>query len=127
MSEHVSITGGEIINNKSPEDKQVNHVSFRINDLQFEKLSLSASTYGLSIGQYAKQMALKSKLKTPYFNDDDAKKLLIELTRQGTNLNQIARRLNQNPLANTDDLKEAKAVLKEAREAYRNLWLQLRK
>ncbi|MEN2662951.1 plasmid mobilization relaxosome protein MobC [Lacticaseibacillus paracasei] len=88
---------------------------------------MSASTYGLSIGQYAKQMALKSKLKTPYFNDDDAKKLLIELTRQGTNLNQIARRLNQNPLANTDDLKEAKAVLKEAREAYRNLWLQLRK
>lgn len=88
---------------------------------------MSASTYGLSIGQYAKQMALKSKLKTPYFNDDDAKKLLIELTRQGTNLNQIARRLNQNPLANTNDLKEAKAVLQEAKEAYRNLWLQLRK
>ncbi|MEQ6219772.1 plasmid mobilization relaxosome protein MobC [Levilactobacillus brevis] len=42
-----------------------------------------------------KQLALKSKLRKPYFPANDTQKIILELTRQGTNLNQITRKLNQ--------------------------------
>ncbi|EGP5617067.1 TPA: plasmid mobilization relaxosome protein MobC [Enterococcus faecium] len=55
----------------------------------------SVETYGLSPSLYAKQIAQNSSLKKPYFPHEQAKQIALELTRQGTNLNQIAKKLNQ--------------------------------
>ncbi|MEQ6219580.1 plasmid mobilization relaxosome protein MobC [Levilactobacillus brevis] len=49
--------------------------------------------------------------------------MILELTRQGTNLNQIARKLNQgDPLAPA-----MLAEIKQMQEVQRQLWRQLQK
>lgn len=59
--------------------------------LEYAKLKFSASTYDLTVSNYAKKLALKSNLRKPY----KAKEIILELSRQGNNLNQIAHRLSQ--------------------------------
>ena len=55
-------------NIKANSDKQTKRINFRLNELEYEKLSQSASTYGLTVSSYAKQLALKSNLRKPYFS-----------------------------------------------------------
>lgn len=110
-------------NIKTDLDRQTKRINFRLNELEYDKLSQSASTYGLTVSRYAKKLALKSKLRKPYFSDKDAKKIILELTRQGTNLNQITRKLNQSDSLTPIMLAE----IKEIREAQLQLWRQLQK
>lgn len=110
-------------NIKTDLDRQTKRINFRLNELEYEKLSQSASTYGLTVSRYAKKLALKSKLRKPYFSAKDTQKIIIELTRQGTNLNQLTRKLNQSDSLTPDMLVE----IKEIKEAQRKIWLQLLK
>lgn len=110
-------------NIKSNSDKQTKRINFRLNELEYEKLSKSASTYGITVSNYAKQLALKSKLRKPYFSANDTQKIILELTRQGTNLNQLTRKLNQGDTLTPAVLAE----IKEIKEAQRQLWLLLQK
>ncbi|MGX7329988.1 plasmid mobilization protein [Enterococcus bulliens] len=109
---------------------QTKMVQFRVSEEQYEKLKKSAEVYGLSPSLYVKKMAQNSRLKKAYFSHDDAKKILVELTRQGTNLNQIAKRLNQldSKLAEDKELLEALrytyGALVQARKEYQELWRQ---
>ena len=110
-------------NIKTNSDKQIKRINFRLNELEYEKLSQSAKTYGLTVSNYAKRLALKSKLRKPYFSARTTQKMILELTRQGTNLNQIARKLNQgDPLAPA-----MLAEIKQMQEVQRQLWRQLQK
>lgn len=110
-------------NIKTDLDIQTKRINFRLNELEYEKLSQSASTYGLTVSRYAKKLALKSKLRKPYFSASDTQKIILELSRQGTNLNQLTRKLNQG-----DTLTPAMlAEIKEIKEAQRKIWLQLLK
>ena len=113
-------------NIKTDLDRKTKRINFRLNELEYNKLSKSASIYGLTVSNYAKQLALKSKLRKPYFSANDTQKIILELTRQGTNLNQIARKLNQGDTGDT--LTPAMlAEIKGIQEAQRQLWLQLQK
>lgn len=110
-------------NIKANSDKQIKRINFRLNELEYEKLSQSAKTYGLTVSNYAKRLALKSKLRKPYFSASDTQQIILELTRQGTNLNQITRKLNQG-----DPLTPAMlAEIKKMQEVQRQLWRQLQK
>ena len=110
-------------NIKANSDKQTKRINFRLNELEYEKLSQSAITYGLTFSSYAKQLALKSNLRKPYFSASDTQQIILELTRQGTNLNQITRKLNQG-----DPLTPAMlAEIKKMQEVQRQLWRQLQK
>lgn len=110
-------------NIKADSDKQTKRINFRLNELEYEKLSQSASTYGLTVSSYAKQLALKSNLRKPYFSASDTQQIILELTRQGTNLNQITRKLNQGDPLTPSMLAE----IKKMQEAQRQLWRQLQK
>ncbi|MCC4121678.1 plasmid mobilization protein [Lactococcus lactis] len=118
---------------KSVRQNQDQFIQFRISKEQHDKLKTSAKTYGLSANLYVKKLALKSHLKKPYFEHEQAKELLLELTRQGTNLNQIAKQLNQLDRleGNNQELKEALrytyGVLDQTQKGYRDLWQQLQK
>ena len=110
-------------NIKANSDKQTKRINFRLNELEYEKLSQSARTSGLTVSSYAKQLALKSNLRKPYFSASDTQQIILELTRQGTNLNQITRKLNQG-----DPLTPAMlAEIKKMQEVQRQLWRQLQK
>ena len=110
-------------NNKTSQDKQTKRLNFRLTMLEYEKLQQSANTYGLTVSSYAKQLALKSNLRKPYFPAHETQKIILELARQGSNLNQIARNLNQGaPL-------EPKMLhtLTQIQEVQRQLWLRLQR
>jgi len=110
-------------NFKDEKDKQTKRINFRLTQLEYEKLKVSASAYDLTVSNYAKKLALKSNLRKPYFHSTEAKEIVLELSRQGNNLNQMAHRLNQDdPLT-----PEMITALEQAREAYTNIWLQLQK
>ena len=112
-------------NLKSDNERQVKRINFRLDQTEYTKLKLSAQTYGLTISSYAKKLALNSKLRQPYFDHAATKELLLELSRQGTNLNQVARQLNHQPAQ--PQTQQLLAALQATREEYRKLWQQLRK
>lgn len=83
--------------------------------------------------QNPKKLAQKSHLKKPYLEHDQAKALLLELSKQGTNLNQIAKKLNQFDRMDNQDkelieaLRYTYGVLAQAQKGYKELWQQLQK
>ncbi len=74
---------------KNVSQNQTKYIQFRLSEEQYNKLKISGETYGLSPNLYAKKLAQKSHLKKPYLEHDQAKSLLLELSKQGTNLNQL--------------------------------------
>lgn len=120
-------------NQKDVLQRQSEYVQFRISKDQYAKLKQSGETLGLSPNLYAKQLALRSHLRKPYFNKDDFQTLHLELTRQGNNLNQIAKRLNQLDHHNPDNQEVIKAlrytygVLDQTQKEYQQLCRQLQK
>lgn len=112
---------------------QTKYVQFRLSEEQYNKLKTSGETYGLSPNLYAKKLVQKSHLKKPYFKHEQAKALLLELSKQGTNLNQIAKKLNQLDKIDGQNkelieaLRYTYGVLAQAQKGYRELWQQLQK
>jgi len=99
-------------NFKDESEKQTKRINFRLTQLEYAKLKFSASTYDLTVSNYTKKLALKSNLRQPYFHTSKTKEIILELSRQGNNLNQIAHRLNQDdPLT-----PEILMVLKQAKK-----------
>ena len=113
---------------KEVSQNQTKYIQFRLSEEQYNKLKISGETYGLSPNLYAKKLAQKSHLE-----HDQAKALLLELSKQGTNLNQIAKKLNQFDRMDNQDkelieaLRYTYGVLAQAQKGYKELWQQLQK
>lgn len=75
-------------------EKQEKHLHIRVSNSDYEKVKKSAELYGLSMGQYAKKIISKSRLKQPKFAYSDARKIQTELNYIGNNLNQYTKALN---------------------------------
>lgn len=110
-------------NFKDEKDKQTKRINFRLTQLEYDKLKVSSSAYGLTVSNYAKKLALKSKLRKPYFHSNEAKEIILELSRQGNNLNQIAHQLNQDDSLTPEMI----IALEQARKAYVKIWQLLQK
>lgn len=50
---------------------------------------------GLTVPKYCKHLVMQSKLKEPKLADEEYHKIIVDLSRIGNNINQIARQLNQ--------------------------------
>lgn len=79
---------------KSPEDKRDLRVAFRLSAPDAESLGTRAKAAGLSVGAYARHMALRGKLEVVTRQEPDFA-LLDQLRRIGVNLNQLAREQNR--------------------------------
>ena len=75
---------------KSPEEKRDLRVAFRLSAPDAEALGTRAKAAGLSVGAYARHMALRGKLEVVTRQEPDFA-LLDQLRRIGVNLNQLAR------------------------------------
>lgn len=111
---------------------QTDHIQFRVNSDEYNKLKTSGETFGLSVGQYSKQIALKSRMRKPYFSHEDTSAILVELSRQGNNLNQIAKKLNQLDREGAEKevieaLRYTYGVMVQTRKEYLKLCRQLQK
>ena len=73
-----------------------NHqVNIRVNEAEYAKIQASARIMGLTVPKYCKHLVMQSKLKEPKLADEEYHKILVDLSRIGNNINQIARQLNQ--------------------------------
>lgn len=93
-------------------------VMFRLSEEEAEKLQKKVEQSGMSQQDYI----LKAVLDKPITNTDGIKELVPELKRQGNNLNQIAKKLNEGGYIDYISQYELPKVLKEMRE----IWQQLK-
>lgn len=76
-------------------------LSFRLNEKERRIITKNAEKAGLSPSLYAKKQALEGKLKI-MFSDAKAKEIITNLARIGNNVNQIAKKINTEQVA--DDI-----------------------
>ncbi|MCT3569247.1 MULTISPECIES: plasmid mobilization protein [Levilactobacillus] len=95
-------------------------INIRLSDTELEKVKLSAEVLGLSVGKYAKQVLLKSKLVKPQLPAQSQQAMIRQLAGMANNLNQLTK------LAH-----ESKAIDSHAIDSLRQevnaLWQQLGK
>lgn len=79
---------------KAAEDKRTLHMPpVRMTAAELAQLEELAAVSGLSVSEYARQRLLTGAVKATRPKTDES--LLVELSRIGNNLNQIARQLNR--------------------------------
>lgn len=90
----------------SEEKKLRAQIHFRITPDEAKIIERKASEAGLSATMYSKKQALEGKVKSPVITIEIGKLILPELSKIGSNINQIARKLNQgNTVLPTEFLK----------------------
>ena len=90
-------------------------VSFRLNDKEFALLQGKLTASGLSLTEFFIETISKGKVIVI----NDFIPLLLELKRQGVNLNQLTRRINQfSPISE----REIMTTLQQCQNTYRRLY-----
>lgn len=97
-------------------------VNIRLTSAELQKVQQSASACNLSVGKYAKQVLLKSKLIQPKFSPETQQKLVRQLSGIANNLNQLTRLAN----SQTDYFLASNASdLQQLTQEVTQLWQQL--
>ncbi len=100
--------------------KRPNPLTIRLTEKQRKSIKAKAQAARITVNQYAKAALLDSEYRPPLPPELRGQLLDLyrELTRHGTNLNQIARQLNTGTMA-TEEASDALGALKaELRETY---------
>ena len=96
-------------------------IKFRVSEEEAEQLRKKVEQSGKSMQEYL----LSCALNKPITNTDGLKEIYPELKRQGNNLNQIAKKLNENGYV--DYKQELPNTMKEVREVWQLLKQYLQK
>ena len=105
-----------------------NHqINIRVNEVQYAKIQVSARIMGLSVSKYCKHLVMQSMLRDPKFSDEEYHQLIVNLSRIGNNINQMARRLNQadSEIA-SEELAMLNTTLSKLDDEVTMVWQQLR-
>ena len=89
--------------------KSRGQIHFRITPAEAAIIEQKASAAGLSPTMYAKKQALEGKVKASVITKDIGQLILPELAKIGSNINQIARKLNLGDLVLPSEFKEVQA------------------
>ena len=102
-------------------------INIRVNEVQYAKIQVSARIMGLSVSKYCKHLVMQSKLRDPKFSDEEYHQLIVNLSRIGNNINQMARRLNQadSEIA-SEELAMLNTTLSKLDDEVTMVWQQLR-
>jgi hypothetical protein len=103
---------------KQPYRKEDNQISFRVSYNDYIKIEDSAKAFNLSVAAYSKKKIKGSRMTYPKIDREGAKTIALELRRIGSNVNQIAKHLNQGGRTSKDELEGIQKELKE-------IWLTL--
>ena len=73
-------------------------VTFRLSDDEYDRLDVICTLMGLSHSQYLRKAAFTTKIEAPIFHatlsENASRELAAQMGKIGSNLNQIARKLN---------------------------------
>jgi hypothetical protein len=97
--------------------KENRQIKFRVSDLEFQNLEQAATSFGMSVPSFCKKKAQGVKMRPPKIDREGAFEIAKELRAIGVNVNQLARKANEDK--NVSVL-EVQAVQKELHE----LWQQ---
>lgn len=92
------------------EEKNVRkQINFRVTEEEYEKLKRKAELANLSPSMYAKKQALQGKVKAPVITKDVGQLILPEISKIGSNINQLAKKANMNMTILPSEYKEVLA------------------
>ena len=104
---------------KEKELKREHRVTLRFTDVEYETLTENAKTAKLPLAEYARLQALNKKVTAKYeivADIPELKKLIAEFGKTGSNLNQIAKHLNQGGSQTQEILKALRQCMAEIYE-----------
>ena len=81
--------------NRKPNRKERKQISFRVNEDEYLKLQQSAETLNMSVPAFVKKKAQGSRLVAPKFDKETRQSITKDLSKLGSNANQIAKYCNQ--------------------------------
>lgn len=74
--------------------KESRQVNFRVNDLEYERLEQMAKIVSMTVPNFCKKKAQGARMRPPKIDGDGAKEISRQLRGIGTNVNQLAKRVN---------------------------------
>ena len=95
--------------------KRPHQVTFRLSDEELEILKDKISSSGKKRQEYLRRAALEMQIT----NMDPLKELIPEMKKQGTNLNQVAKKLNENGYVDYGNV--LSGTLQEVKETWQSL------
>ncbi len=101
---------------KEKELKRNHRVMLRFTDVEYEVITENAKAAKLPLAEYARLQALDKKVSVKYeivADVPELKKLIAEFGKTGSNLNQIARHLNQGGPQSAEMLKSLRQCMAE--------------
>lgn len=75
-------------------NKNIRQIHFRISQQEYERAQTLSKNLGHPLNDLFKNALFKGPLLAPLLSNDDAKNIMTQLQRMGTNVNQIAKHLN---------------------------------
>lgn len=106
--------------------KRKHQITFRLNDEEQSSLRMKIASSGCNQQEYLRRVALGKEV----LNTEGIKTILPEMKRQGNNLNQIAKKLNQGQYVDYNEefsptMKEVGATWQSLRQSLRTLQLEM--
>jgi len=110
--------------NHKPNRKEPKQISFRVSEDEYSKLKSSADTLNMSVPNFVKKKAQGSRLVAPKFDKETRQSIAKDLSKLGSNANQIAKYCNQHQheIPNFDALERN---IEAVRERLDEIWQQL--
>ncbi|OSO94152.1 plasmid mobilization protein [Staphylococcus haemolyticus] len=110
--------------NHKPNRKEPKQISFRVSELEYEKLQRSAETLNMSVPSFVKKKAHGSRLVAPKFDKETRQSIAKDLSRLGANANQIAKYCNQHQY-DAPNYSALERNINELRERLDEIWKNL--
>ncbi|HDZ6554700.1 MobC family plasmid mobilization relaxosome protein [Staphylococcus aureus] len=110
--------------NHKPNRKEPKQISFRVSELEYEKLQRSAETLNMSVPSFVKKKAQGSRLVAPKFDKETRQSIAKDLSRLGANANQIAKYCNQHQY-DAPNYSVLERNINELRERLDEIWKNL--
>lgn len=89
-------------------------ISFRVTEDEYKTIMENAKNAGYkTAGSYVRDIARKKRISSPKIDLAGAREIAAELRHIGGNINQIARRMNMDIMANPKDTAEIQKIMRE--------------
>lgn len=126
MSEQNYFVNGDdtVGKNRKPNRKEPKQISFRVSESEYLKLQQSAETLNMSVPAFVKKKAQGSRLVAPKFDKETRQSIAKDLSKLGTNANQIAKYCNQHQ-HEEPNYETLERNINELRERLNDIWKSL--
>ena len=111
--------------NRKPNRKERKQISFRVSEDEYLKLQQSAETLNMSVPAFVKKKAQGSRLVAPKFDKETRQSIAKDLSKLGSNANQIAKYCNQHQYE-APNYEALKYNIEELRKRLDEIWKVLK-